>query len=145
MPRETTLDGIKKAAFLLFPSACYEGMPLTIVEAFACGVPVIASRLGTAAEMVSQGRTGLLFDAGDPADLARQVEWARCHQGEMIVMGRSAREEFEQKYTAHRNLDLMLRIYDDAIAASWGRRTSSAQASWRKATGGADSIGPVPR
>ena len=59
---------MKAAKFLVFPSECYETFGLVAVEAFACGLPVIASRLGAVAEIVDEGRTGLLFRAGDPGD-----------------------------------------------------------------------------
>jgi glycosyltransferase involved in cell wall biosynthesis len=56
---------------LVMPSIWYETYGLVIQEAFACGVPVVASRLGAPAERVVDGSTGRLFAAGDPDDLAR--------------------------------------------------------------------------
>jgi glycosyltransferase involved in cell wall biosynthesis len=123
LTRDETLSAFKRAQFLVFPSGWYEGMPMTILEAFACGVPVIASRLGTMAEIVSDGRTGLHFTAGDPADLARAVAWAFAHPKEMEAMGRAARKEFEAKYTGCRNYDMLMTIYSDAIEAA-GRKSS---------------------
>ena len=58
---------------LVVPSVWYENSPLVIQEAFAMGLPVIASRLGALAEKVQDGRTGYLFAPGDSADLARAV------------------------------------------------------------------------
>ena len=88
---------------------------MTIIEAFACGVPVIASRIGTMAEVVADGRTGLHFTAGDAADLARKVEWALSHSEETAEMGRAARAEFEARYTAspqHRDARVGVRTSD---------------------------------
>lgn len=56
---------------LVVPSVWYENAPLVISEAFACGVPVVASRLGGMAEMVDDGRNGRLFEHGSAEDLAR--------------------------------------------------------------------------
>jgi glycosyltransferase involved in cell wall biosynthesis len=56
---------------LIVPSLWYENSPVTIQEAFASGVPVIASRLGALTEKVQDGRTGRLFDAGRSEALAR--------------------------------------------------------------------------
>jgi glycosyltransferase involved in cell wall biosynthesis len=56
---------------LVVPSVWYENSPLVIQEAYAAGVPVIASRLGALAEKVQEGVTGRLFAAGDSEDLAR--------------------------------------------------------------------------
>lgn len=90
---------------------------MTIIQSFACGVPVIASRLGTMAEIVESGRTGLHFTAGDPQDLAAKVEWAWAHPREMQEMGRNARSEYETKYTAERNYEQLLKIYDRVLAS----------------------------
>ena len=113
----SSIAAVKRARFLVFPSEWYEGLPMTIIEAFACGVPVIASRLGTMEEVVDHGRTGLHFTAGDSADLAAKVEWAWSHPAEMEAMGRAARAEFEAKYTAGRNYEMLMAIYARAIAA----------------------------
>lgn len=105
---------MKEARFLVFPSEWYEGFPLTIAEAFACGIPVIASRLGAMAEIVEDRRTGLLFEPGNPEDLAAKVEWAWLHPKEMAAMGQEARREYEQKYTAERNYEMLMAIYERA-------------------------------
>lgn len=87
IPREQTLAAINNARFLVFSSEWYENFPVTIAEAFACRTPVIASRMGAMKEIVSDGRTGLLFSPGDPGDLAQKVEWAWTHPDEMRAMG----------------------------------------------------------
>jgi len=100
---------------LIFPSIWYEGMPMLIVEAFACGKPVIASNLGSMAELIQDGKTGLLFDPGNATDLAEKINWAYLHKEEMKQMGINTRKEYEQKYTAERNYDLLMNIYNEAI------------------------------
>jgi glycosyltransferase involved in cell wall biosynthesis len=109
------LDSVtKKAAFLLFPSEFYETFGLAIIEAFACGVPVIASRLGSMMEIVENGKTGLHFTPGNAMDLASKVEWAWTHKREMETMGRAARAEYQAKYAAERNYQLLIEIYRQA-------------------------------
>jgi glycosyltransferase involved in cell wall biosynthesis len=115
MPRDRTLAAIKQARFLVFPSEWYEGFPVTIAEAFACGVPVICSRLGAMQEIVADGRTGLHFSPGNADDLAAKVEWAWAHPEEMAAMGRAARAEYEAKYTAERNYQMLMDIYRRVI------------------------------
>lgn len=104
------------ARFLVMPSVWYEGFPMTVVEAYACGLPVIASRIGSLAEIVEDGVTGLHFNPGDAKDLATKVEWAWTHPEEMEEMGRAARREFEAKYMAERNYQTLMRIYATAAA-----------------------------
>ncbi len=112
---------MKKARLFLFPSEWYESFGSVVIEAFACGVPVIASRLGSMIEVVEDGRTGLHFTPGDPNDLAEKVEWAWTHPQRLQEMGRAARAEFEEKYTAKRNYEMLRNIYQLAIERSQTR------------------------
>lgn len=111
LPREETLPVMQKARFLVFSSESYETFCMSIAESFACGVPVICSRLGAMQEIVQDGRTGLHFTPGDAADLAAKIEWACQHPQEMKTMGQEARREYELKYTAERNYQLLMEIY----------------------------------
>lgn len=117
-PREDIMRRMRAASFLIVPSVCLEQLPTTILEAFACGLPVLASRLGPLANIVEENVTGLLFHPGDPADLAAKIAWARTHEQDMQRMGRAARLEYDTKYTPSINYSLLLEIYEDAIAAT---------------------------
>ena len=108
---------IKKARFLVWPSeGYYETFGLVAIEAFACGVPVIASRTGTLAENVTDRNTGLHFTPGDAEDLSAKISWAWNNPDEMVRMGRTARKEFETRYTAEKNYKMLLDIYERAIS-----------------------------
>jgi glycosyltransferase involved in cell wall biosynthesis len=109
---------IKEARFLVVPSVWYEGFPMVIAEGFASGVPVLGSRLGSIQEVVTNGRTGIHFTAGDPCDLAEKVDWAWNHPSELRAMGRQARLEYEDCYTAERNYSLLLDIYHQVLGQS---------------------------
>jgi len=109
---------LSTASYMVVPSVWYEGFPRTIVEAFASGVPVIASRLGSLAEVVTDGKTGLLFNPGDDEDLAAKLAWAESHPQAMIRMGQAAREEYEARYTPERNCAELIEIYRSAMAQS---------------------------
>src|SRR5579862_2357346 len=80
--RSEVTSALKNARFLVLPSECYENFPMTIAEAFSCGTPVLCSRLGAMQETVTDGRTGMHFSPGDPADLAAKVLWAWSHPKE---------------------------------------------------------------
>ena len=116
LPREKVFDAMKRSRFLVVSSECYENFPMAIVEAFACGVPAIVPDLGACAEIVADGCTGLRFNAGDAADLAAKIEWAWTHPLRMREMGLAARAEFAAKYTAPRNLRMLLEIYERVIS-----------------------------
>ena len=138
VPREEVLRWMRGARFLVCPSHWFEGCPLVIVEAFACGVPVIATGHGPTAEMVDHGRTGLHVVAGDSADLAAKVAWAWGHPDEMRVMGEAARHEFERKYSAERNYGQLIALYRRLVEQkSSATQTSATFASNSISAGGA--------
>ena len=110
-PKEEVLELMKRAGMLVFPSVWYEGFPMTIVEAYGVGLPIVASNLGSLATLVEPGRTGLLFRPNDPGDLAAKVRWALDHPNELDNMRRGARKEFEAKYTAEQNYGRLLGVY----------------------------------
>lgn len=113
--RAEVTSAMRGARFLVFPSEWYETFGLTIAEAFACGVPVLASRLGAMAEIVEDGRTGLHFAPGDAAEMAEKVSCAWADPHRLEEMGRAARREYEAKYTAERNYSMLLQIYERAL------------------------------
>jgi glycosyltransferase involved in cell wall biosynthesis len=115
-PAERVLELMRDASILVFPSEWYEGFPMTLVEAFATGLPVVASALGSVAEIVGDHETGRLFAPGDSSDLAATVDWSFTHPRKLTEMSRRARREFEDKYTAERNYELLLDIYRHAMA-----------------------------
>ena len=117
-PSGRVLELMKRARLLVFPSIWYEGFPMTLVEASAAGLPVVASRLGSMASLIEHGRTGLHFEPGDPAALAAQVEWALDHPAELRSMRAAARAEFDAKYTAEVNYPQLMRIYEEALASA---------------------------
>jgi glycosyltransferase involved in cell wall biosynthesis len=108
-------EEMQRACALLLPSIWYENLPRTLVEAFACGLPVIGSRLGALKELIVDGETGLLFDPGSSADLAAKISWAQRNPGSLCDMGVAARAEYEKKYTPEKNYVQLLEIYRDAI------------------------------
>jgi glycosyltransferase involved in cell wall biosynthesis len=103
---------MREARLVVFPSEWYETFGRVAAEAFACGVPVVASRLGAMGEVVGDGVTGLHFASGDAADLAAKVEWAASHPQALARMGQAARQEYERTYTAEQNYHRLLEVYE---------------------------------
>jgi glycosyltransferase involved in cell wall biosynthesis len=115
LQREEVIAAMNRARLLLFPSEWYENFPVTIAESFGCGVPVICSQLGAMKEIVEHGRTGLHFIPGDAVDLAEKLDWAWEHDAQVRVMGKEARQEYQDKYTAAKNYPILLDIYQHAM------------------------------
>ena len=105
-----------RVRLLAVPSLCFEGFPLVIRDAFAAGVPVVASRLGALERIVEDGATGLLFSPGDAADLHRRVSRAWADPALLASLGAAARAAFEGRYTADRSYEALLNVYESARA-----------------------------
>lgn len=103
---------MRNAAALVLPSVCFEGFPMTLVEGFATGTPILASDLGNLSSLVVDGETGLLFAPGEPRRLADRVLWLANHPGEARQMARRARAEYEQLYSAKANFTQLMAIYE---------------------------------
>ncbi|MBU2576661.1 MAG: glycosyltransferase family 4 protein [Nanoarchaeota archaeon] len=109
------MELLKGSLFMIMPSVWYETFGISVIEAFACGKPVIASRLGAMAELVEDYKTGLLFEHGNPEDLAEKIRWMLDNEEACIEIGRNARAEFEAKYTAEKNFEISMEIYKKTI------------------------------
>lgn len=117
--REVVLDALRDAVALVMPSIWFEGFPLVVLEAFASGTPLVASRIGSLAEIVEDGVTGLLVDPDEPAALSERMRWALAHPDEMRAMGARAREAYDQRYRGPAHLAMLL----DTYRAAAERRT----------------------
>jgi glycosyltransferase involved in cell wall biosynthesis len=93
-------EHMRTAAYLVMPTLAYEPMPRPLVEAFANGLPVIASRIGALADLVEPGRNGLLFEPGSARDFARRLAWAEAFPEKMRQMGECARADYQARFLA---------------------------------------------
>jgi glycosyltransferase involved in cell wall biosynthesis len=107
---------MNQAMFLVVPSECYENFPLVIPEAFACGLPIVISRLGSMEEIVEDHGTGLHFTAGNASDLAEKVAWAASHKEILGHMGENARKTYESRYSAEANYQQLMTIYTEVAS-----------------------------
>jgi glycosyltransferase involved in cell wall biosynthesis len=115
LSREKSIATLKHARFLVMPNLGYETFGMVIVEAFACSVPALCSRLGAMQEIVRDGHTGLHFTPGDSGDLAQKLEWAWSNPSRLAAMGREARRQYERHYTADRNYEMLRQIYEKTL------------------------------
>lgn len=115
--QEEVRHAMADATVLIVPSTWFEGFGLVIAEAFAAGVPVIASRIGALAELVADGLTGRLISPGNPDELCAAVRWAFSEPEEWPDLRLRARMEYERKYTADANYGRLVAIYEEAIGS----------------------------
>lgn len=113
-PRDEVMRRMQDAATLVVPSIQREGFPMTIVEAFATGLPVVTSRFESMNDIVKDDRCGRLFRHRDPDDLAAVLEAVLADSGARRAYGRQVRAEYEGAYSPQRNYDQLLEIYERA-------------------------------
>jgi glycosyltransferase involved in cell wall biosynthesis len=94
-----------------------EGMPLTLLEAMAAGVPVVATGVGGIPEVIENGADGYIVPASGPEPLARAISSLLSHPGEAREMGRRGREKAEHSFNAERTVRETERIYSDLLGA----------------------------
>jgi glycosyltransferase involved in cell wall biosynthesis len=116
--RDEVLQYLKRATFLVFPSIWYEGMPMTILESFAVGTPVLAFQLGGMSEMILDGRTGWLVGGRTAAALADTIETVHAGQSEAAPMRRACRNEYLEKYSVQSARTSLEAAYRHAAARS---------------------------
>ena len=103
------------ALFVVVPSECFENSPLTVYEALALGNAVLGSTMGGIPELVEEGRTGLLFEAGNHEALAGTMRALGGDPAGTVEMGRAGRRKIERDYAPARHYERVLEIYERAI------------------------------
>ena len=108
---DSALRVCKESLIFLFPSDCYEGFPLSLLEAMATGRAIIASDLAPRRESISDGKTGLLFEAGNSNDLRNKVMHLINNSQLCKQLGAAARRTYLEKYTPSKNYEMLIDIY----------------------------------
>ncbi len=111
---EAKWEMLRLAAACVVPSVCYECFPLSALESFAVGTPVIASRLGSLQHVVKDRENGYLFDPGDAADLGDKIARLLSNPDESATMGQAGHSMALQQYTASAHYEQLMRIYRTA-------------------------------
>jgi len=107
------IDLMRNAKALVFPSIWYEGMPMVILESFSVATPVIASRLGTMAEIIQDQLNGLHFEPSNAVDLRKAVETLSKDSALHAQLCQGARETWERLYSPDRNYELLMQVYHE--------------------------------
>ena len=94
----------------VLPSA-WESLPLGVLEAMRCGLPVLASDVGGVPEAVEHGRTGTLVPARDPAALAEALRSALADDDARRVQGKRGREKAETRFTSGALVEATAGVY----------------------------------
>lgn len=107
---------IEQCHCCIVPSICYDNQPNTLLEAMSYGRPVIASRLGSLAETIVDGETGLLFEPGNPEDLAAQIDYLLVHPQNAHRMGASAYKYVTTNHNMANHISRLKQLFETAVA-----------------------------
>lgn len=114
------LSEMEKCTALIFPSLWYEGMPMTIIEAFSLGTPIIASRLGAMASMIINEYNGLHFEPDNSLDLINKLNcWMAIPDYNKKEFRDAALNTYLNKYTSEINLKELEDIYRNELKSTF--------------------------
>ena len=102
--------------FLIITSLCYENFPVSILDAYSYGKPVIASNIGGLPFIVKDQETGLLFEAGNAEALKEAIN-KMIENERFIELGKNGYEYYKENFTEKQNYQQLMKIYESAIAA----------------------------
>ena len=109
---------IREASFIIVPSEWYENNPLTIIEAYANGKPVIGSNVGGIPEIINDGDTGFLFDMGSVNDLSDKITKAESiDELEYYRLSINARKFADKHFSEESHYHSLLSIYKELITS----------------------------
>ncbi len=106
---------VGKSICSVCPSEWYENNPISVLESFALGKPVIGAEIGGIPELVEDGITGLLFSAGNSNELTQKIEYCLHHKDDIRDMGREARKRIEERYNPGVHYGRILELYSEMI------------------------------
>ncbi len=102
---------IRRSLCVVVPSICYENQPLSVLESFALGKPVVASRIGGLPELVRDGETGITFKPGDAEDLRAKLQMLLQKPELVAFLGHRARRVVEEEFSPDRHYSDLMKIY----------------------------------
>ncbi|HRX69992.1 MAG: TIGR03088 family PEP-CTERM/XrtA system glycosyltransferase [Candidatus Competibacteraceae bacterium] len=112
--RDDVSEMLRSFDLFVLPSQA-EGISNTILEAMACGLPVVATEVGGNAELVVAGKTGRLIPASDPEALALAIREYMDDPGRMLAHGAAGRQRIEERFSMETMVDAYLKVYDNVL------------------------------
>ncbi|KAF6565953.1 glycosyltransferase family 4 protein [Paenibacillus sp. EKM202P] len=111
---DTVLDCMSRAMYVMVPSIWYEGFPMTIVESYSVGTPVLCSRIGALEEIVEDGVTGFHFQHDDLENIKTVIRRAVAYEN-YAAMRQKVAQNYAAHYTEEVNVKQLLAIYSEAM------------------------------
>jgi glycosyltransferase involved in cell wall biosynthesis len=116
-------EALAGARGVVIPSEWYENAPMSVLEAMACGKPVIGARIGGIPEMIEDGVTGYLFEPGNAADLRETLErFLALPEAAVAEMGRAARRKVEKENSCEAHYEGLMQVYSRVLSGDSPKR-----------------------
>lgn len=110
------IEFIRKTKFVIVPSEWYENNPMTVIESFSLGVPVIGSNIGGIPELVLERKTGFLFKPADGIDLKKCIDRAiNCSSAEYKMMSENCFKFFKENFSEKKHYEQLHKLFNDVI------------------------------
>jgi glycosyltransferase involved in cell wall biosynthesis len=110
-------DILRNSLCVVMPSEWYENFPVTALEAYMACKPIVAARLGGLPYIVEEGKSGLLFEAGNAGELAQRIQHLVDRPAEAVRMGECGRRLTETKYGPEQGYSNLMKIFSQVQAA----------------------------
>jgi glycosyltransferase involved in cell wall biosynthesis len=109
------LEAYVDSEFCVVPSR-YETFPMTILEAYACGKPVISSNVGGLRDLVIHGNTGLLFESENENELAKDIQYLLVNARKKTEFGVNSQKFVYEKYTIDKSMSTLNTVYSKILS-----------------------------
>jgi glycosyltransferase involved in cell wall biosynthesis len=110
-------ENIRNSKAVIIPSEWYENAPMSVLEAFAYGKPVIGARIGGIPELIDENADGYLFEPGNVDDLQYKLEHIlKMPESKISMMGKAARQKVERQFNAELHYEKIMNVYNTALS-----------------------------
>ena len=117
MDQKDIVQELRRSRLFLFPSIA-EALPVSLMEAQAIGLPVVATRVGSADQIVSEGKSGFLVPSKDVQALAERCMYLLDHSESWQEMGQQGRDIVEKRYDVNILNDHLLGLYKQLLVTT---------------------------
>ena len=106
---------VSRSRLTVLPSIWYENCPMSVLESFAWGKPVLGSRIGGIPELIEEGVDGMMFEPGNAGELSDKIGCLLHNQGAARDMGMAGRRKVEEKYSASTYYGRLMAVYGQVL------------------------------
>jgi glycosyltransferase involved in cell wall biosynthesis len=117
IPQSEVRELLRSASAAVLPARWYENQPLSVLDAYACGVPVVGTNLGGIPELIEDRVDGYLVPPDDAPELAGRLSAIADFTGTAYEMGMRGRRKVEEQFSVELHLKMLEDAYAEAAAA----------------------------